>query len=123
MSEDGRLNGSAGAPAIPRQRLALMRTAGPARKASDRIARDRPAKKSARSSASAKLREGAHQPQDGIHDNVIATGDGAGITEAACRGAHDAGAPAIGSNIRLPHVQSPGASVDHCHVARIRRTE
>ncbi len=49
------------------------------------------------------------RPVDGVLDNVIATGGGGGIMEAACRGAHDAGAPAIGFNIRLPKRQKPNA--------------
>jgi uncharacterized protein (TIGR00730 family) len=52
-------------------------------------------------------RGGALHPVGGIRDNVIATGGGSGIMEAASRGARDAGAPAIGFNIRLPHVQRP----------------
>ncbi len=41
------------------------------------------------------------------HFNVIATGGGPGIMEAANRGAFDAGAPTIGFNITLPREQQP----------------
>jgi hypothetical protein len=57
----------------------------------------------------ASQRGGALQVRDGVRDNVIATGGGGGIMEAVSRGAWEAGAPAIGFNITLPHEQEPNA--------------
>jgi uncharacterized protein (TIGR00730 family) len=63
---------------------------------------------------------------DGMRQNVIVTGAGPGIMEAANRGAAEAGAPSIGFNIMLPEEQEPNPFITpnlsfHFHYFGIRK--
>jgi uncharacterized protein (TIGR00730 family) len=59
--------------------------------------------------ALASIQGGARHIEGGDRRNVIATGGGPGLMEAANRGADDAGAPSIGLGITLPVEQQPNA--------------
>jgi uncharacterized protein (TIGR00730 family) len=75
---------------------------------SARMAEGSPWYETARNFASlASERGGAKELRDGFRHNVIATGGGPGIMEAANRGASEADAPSIGFNITVPIEQQP----------------
>jgi uncharacterized protein (TIGR00730 family) len=77
---------------------------------SARISRDAPWYETARRfSFIASQKGGAKELRDGFRHNVIATGGGPGIMEAANRGASEAGAPSIGFNITIPLMQEPNS--------------
>ncbi|HYD31317.1 MAG TPA: LOG family protein [Azospirillaceae bacterium] len=102
--------GSARVPS-PEQAEAMMRAARTPeeRERAERRAKQVPWYQEARAFADIVSRRGGAlaSTADGIRDNVIATGGGPGLMEAANRGASEAGAPSIGFNISLPHEQYP----------------
>lgn len=69
---------------------------------------------------------GALSSAQGQRENVIATGGGPGLMEAANRGAADAGAPSIGLNIEIPQEQEPNKYITpelsfHFHYFAVRK--
>ena len=101
--------GSARIPSPEQAGIELAAAEGEAAlaRARNRVAHSAYYDQARRFAAIASRRGGALTPVDGKRDNVIATGGGPGIMEAANRGAQEVGAPSIGFNITLPLEQQP----------------
>jgi hypothetical protein len=96
------------APDVAALRVAAVaRAGGPALDAARRAERLSAWYEEARAFARIVSERGGALAPGPLRENVIATGGGPGIMEAANRGAADAGAPSIGFNISLPSEQRP----------------